>query len=59
MRLDQIKEPEDEGVLDAMMPKLERLKSSIDAIVDCHLDSILGPKFRAKIAYFVWAEMVK
>jgi type I restriction-modification system DNA methylase subunit/chorismate mutase len=57
--VEQIKMPKDEKVLKTVVPKLEKLKASLDKVVQGHLDSIIDRKTRAKIAHFVWAELMK
>lgn len=57
--IEQIKIPKDEKALKIIVPKLEKLKSSLDKVVQSHLNSILDRKTRDKIAHFVWAELVK
>jgi len=57
--LEQVKIPKDEKALKTIVPKLEKLKANIDKIVQSYLNSILDRKTRAKIAHFVWAELVR
>jgi hypothetical protein len=57
--IEQVKIPKDEKALKTIVPKLEKLKSSLDKVVQAHLNSILDRKTREKIAHFVWAELVK
>jgi type I restriction-modification system DNA methylase subunit len=57
--VEQIKVPKDEKAMKVIVPKLEKLKASLDVVVQSHLNSIIDRKTRAKIAHFVWAELVK
>ncbi len=57
--IEQVKIPKEEKALKVIVPKLEKLKTAIDKVVQSHLDSILDRKTRAKISHFVWAELVK
>jgi type I restriction-modification system DNA methylase subunit len=57
--IEQVKVPKDEKVLKTIVPKLEKLKLSLDKVVQSHLNSILDRKTRVQIAHFVWAELVK
>ncbi len=57
--IEQVKIPKDEKALKTIVPKLEKLKSAIDKVVQSHLNAILDRKTRDKIAHFVWAELVK
>ena len=57
--IEQVKIPKDEKALKIIVPKLEKLKLSLDKVVQSHLNSILDRKTRTQIAHFVWAELVK
>ena len=57
--VEQVKVPKNEKAMKNLVPKLEKLKASIDLIVQSHLNSIMDRKIRTKIAHFVWAELVK
>lgn len=57
--VEEVKVPKDEKAMKVIVPKLEKLKASLDVVVQSHLNSIIDRKTRAKIAHFVWAELVK
>ncbi len=58
--LDQVKVPQDESYLQAIVPQLERLKQKIDETIAASVNSIVaGAKIKEKILHRLWLEVTR
>jgi len=57
--IDQVKVPQNEGYLKAIVPQLESLKQRIDNAIDPYLNSIVSIKDKKRISHRLWREMTK
>lgn len=57
--IDQVKVPQNEGYLDAIVPQLESLKQRIDNAIEPYLNSIVSIKDKKRISHRLWREMTR
>jgi len=57
--LDEVKVPQNEGYLEAIVPELESLKQKIDEIIAPYLDSIVNVKTKDRILRQLWLEIIR
>lgn len=57
--LDEVKVPQNEGYLEAIVPELESLKQKIDEIIAPYLDSIVNVKTKDRILRQLWLEITR
>ena len=57
--LDEVKVPQNEGYLEAIVPELESLKQKIDEIIAPYLDSIVNVKTKDRILRQLWMEITR
>ena len=57
--LDEVKVPQNEGYLEAIVPELESLKQKIDDIIAPYLDSIVNVKTKDRILRQLWMEITR
>jgi hypothetical protein len=55
----EVKIPQEDEYLEAVVPELEGLKAKIDEIINSYLESIINPKVKARIEHQLWAEVLK
>jgi type I restriction-modification system DNA methylase subunit len=57
--LDEVKVPQNEGYLEAIVPELESLKQKIDEIIAPYLNSIVNVKTKDRILRQLWMEITR
>ncbi len=57
--MEQVKVPQDENCLEAIVPELESLKQRIDEVIEPYLNSIVNVRAKGRILRQLWQEITK
>ena len=56
--MSEVKISTDKNYIKSILPKLEKLKSYTEEVINSYLESIVDPKIKEKLRHLIWAEVM-
>jgi len=57
--MESVKLPENDKLLENLVPQLEEIKGRMEASIKSELESIMSAKTRERLGHLLWAKIIK